>query len=452
MKKQILLSLSFGLSFILSACGETIPEHPEMVFVTFKNYDNTVLLHTRVPYGSLVTYDGDIPYREPTESIVYTFYDWDNQVNTRIYKDTVYTACYTSEARKYIVQFLDYDGKLLYTDNVKWGDFPKYITPTRESDDDRIEYIFDGWDREIYSITSDTTYRATYKKYEYVYATFVNYNDQVLSQEKVLIGEVPEYSGRTPTRTYTGSDKKGYKFSGWDKNLSIINEDVTYKAKFDLLNIYTVTFKNYNNSILYTTDVYSGETATYKGSTPYRASTTSGDYIYNYTFTGWSNSLTNITSDLITTAQFRQNVVVYGESGIKNHLNTYGSGTYHIVSTKYRNEGTSSLGYGSAGFLIGFTSSGDLTVNFVIQTQYGDTRGTGLMEIISNGVSMFKCSYNIYFSNHNLSNMTVNQLFYSYYTTDEELSYVATLAVLASEYAVIDCTDYLESNDLSYIY
>ncbi len=64
---------------------------------------------------------------------------------------------------------------------------------------------------------------------------------------------------------------------------------------------YVITWKNYDGSILYTDkNAKKGDMPSYKGSTPTKPS----DQRYNYTFSGWSPSITKVTSNKTYTAQY----------------------------------------------------------------------------------------------------------------------------------------------------
>ncbi len=72
---------------------------------------------------------------------------------------------------------------------------------------------------------------------------------------------------------------------------------------------YHVRFVNYDDSLLYETDVAEGQEATYVGSVPTRPD---GDNC-SYTFRGWDNSLSSITSNLTVKAVFAE--IVTDEGG-----------------------------------------------------------------------------------------------------------------------------------------
>ena len=96
------------------------------------------------------------------------------------------------------------------------------------------------------------------------------------------------------TKTYFVSDS----VSG-DEELPEIESDVYIPTDEDLSYgedevYYTVTFKDYNGTVLKTETVKEGESATAPNN-PSRV---------NYAFIGWDKTFTNITSDLIVTAQY----------------------------------------------------------------------------------------------------------------------------------------------------
>ena len=424
----------------------------ENILVTFKNYDDTVLLHIKIPYGSTASFNEDYPTREKTEDKEYTFAGWDKSLDTPLFSDTVFNAVYSEKPREYVVNFVNYDNTLLKTVKVAYGSIINYSgkIPQRNSDDERIDYQFDSWDKDLtnYRIINDTTFKAQFIVNEYVFATFTNYDGSLLQKIKIKKGSQPEYDGKIPERKCSDI-KKAYKFIGWDNQLTSIFSDTIFTAKFDLRNVYTVTFKNYNDLVLETKNVISGDDVKYTASTPYKPSTKSGDYIYTYTFLGWSKSLQNITSDLEVIAQYDYTITVTGQTAIKDHLNTYGAGMYHSVNTGV----DTTLGYlGSYYYLSLLSSEGTLYSAFAVNFTYGSSYGIGTLEINDNGICMYKATMKIYVSDHYYNRMELVNISVAKYTTEQQANLVAALSILYASKAIDNASNYLSDLGLPYIF
>ena len=88
----------------------------------------------------------------------------------------------------------------------------------------------------------------------------------------------------------------GYNFTGWDVSFNNITSDLTVTAQYSI-KTYTVIFKDDDGTTLKTQNVNHGSNATAPANP-----TKDG-----YTFTGWDKDFTNITSDLTVTAQYTKN-------------------------------------------------------------------------------------------------------------------------------------------------
>lgn len=86
--------------------------------------------------------------------------------------------------------------------------------------------------------------------------------------------------------------RSGYRFTGWDKTFNNINADTTVTAQY--IQQFTVTFKDWNGTTLKSQAVDSGSSAT-APSNPTRT---------GYSFTGWDKTFNNVTADLTVTAQY----------------------------------------------------------------------------------------------------------------------------------------------------
>ena len=118
--------------------------------------------------------------------------------------------------------------------------------------------------------------------------TFKDWNGTVLKTQQVQYGGAAT-APANPTRT-------GYTFTGWDKAFTNVTTNLVVTAQYSI-NTYTVTFKDWNGTVLKTQQVQYGGAATAPAN-PTRT---------GYTFTGWDKAFTNVTANLVVTAQYVQN-------------------------------------------------------------------------------------------------------------------------------------------------
>lgn len=138
---------------------------------------------------------------------------------------------------------------------------------------------------------------------------FVNYDNTVLYETEIIEGSVVSYIGNTPTKP--SDEEYYYEFIGWNPDITQpIYQDTTFIAQFNAIELLSVKWVNYDNTVLYELKVEPNTSVSYEGSVPQKPD----DEIYeNYIFSNWlgSNGNTyymgssiNITEDLILTAQF----------------------------------------------------------------------------------------------------------------------------------------------------
>ena len=99
--------------------------------------------------------------------------------------------------------------------------------PTREG------YIFTGWSKPITNITANLIVIAQYEIIpQPVYYTirFLNYDGTELQSSQVLEGDMPAYTGTTPTKPE--DDNFTYEFSGWSPAIVAASADTDYTAQF----------------------------------------------------------------------------------------------------------------------------------------------------------------------------------------------------------------------------
>ena len=185
------------------------------------------------------------------------------------------TGC-KKKTKTFTVTFMDGE-VVLKTEQVEEGKNAIGLTP------EKVGYTFTGWSESIENITCDKTVSANFTINTYT-VTFKD-GETVLKTETVEHGKTA--IGLTP-------EKVGYTFTGWSESIENITCDKTVSANFTI-NTYTVTFKD-GETVLKTETVEHGKAAL--GLTPEKD---------GYTFTGWSESIENVTTDLTVFAQFSTN-------------------------------------------------------------------------------------------------------------------------------------------------
>ncbi len=140
-------------------------------------------------------------------------------------------------------------------------------------------------DDTVAEVTLKKVVKYNYPKYT---VTFKDWNGAVLKTEEVF-----RYSNATPP---PNPSRTGYTFTGWSGSYTNVTSIGTITAQYKI-NYYTVTFKDWNGTTLKTQSVAYGSNAT----PPPNPSRT------GYTFTGWSGSYTNVTSNRTVTAQYKIN-------------------------------------------------------------------------------------------------------------------------------------------------
>lgn len=207
------------------------------------------------------------------------------------------------------VSFLNYDESILFVDEVEYDGTAAYEgkEPTKPSTEESF-YTFSGWDKDLNNIQSDLIVHATYKTDYFFYTVnFKNYDESVLyTHSHIAKGDNAIYQGVEPTRPSINGIR--YSFLNWDKPLENVTSNFnTYAVYKESTYDYTVTFKNFDGTILFIDYVFSGAEATYKGEIPNKTS----DGEYNYVFKGWDKPLKNILKDTIVTAVFDSEVIFY---------------------------------------------------------------------------------------------------------------------------------------------
>uniref|UniRef100_UPI00280469EF InlB B-repeat-containing protein n=1 Tax=uncultured Fibrobacter sp. TaxID=261512 RepID=UPI00280469EF len=240
-------------------------------------------------------------------------------------KVSAYYALETSP--QYVIDFLDAESKLwvsrLTHASGKLESLPEPPAPDSG-------YYFMGWYDSLYSridtmtvFTENATLSAKYGELKDLSYTvvFLNVDGDTLQSSPVKYGSVPEYTGATPTLAPTV--EYSYSFKGWDSSLLPVTGPATYTATYNAtINQYTISFVNYNDSVLQSEVLPYGSAVTYKGTTPTRESTVA----YNYVFKSFDKAVKSVTGTETYKALYDSSLVTY-EVVFKN-----GS---EVVNTQY---------------------------------------------------------------------------------------------------------------------
>lgn len=135
-----------------------------------------------------------------------------------------------SESSTAIVEFRNWDGTLLSSDEYAYGEaIVAPQDPVREADD-IYHYQFAGWDSDVGICVGDATFTAVYTKSWNEYnIIFHDWDGSVISSETYHYGDtvrVPQDPVRDDDESYT------YTFNGWDKEITQCLGDEEYTAVY----------------------------------------------------------------------------------------------------------------------------------------------------------------------------------------------------------------------------
>ena len=298
--------------------------------VTFLDWDGTELSKQLLDYATPATVPAD-PTREG-----YTFKGWDKDFSN-VQSDLTVTALYEQNAveppipDEAITVRLDpkscasWSTVYLYAWDAKQtpiaGAWPG--TKVNKDSDGWWSYTFDNkitnvniiWNNgsgaqtvDITNVTASTCYKLNTQSGNKIQATvvdcreevtpvyftvtFQDWNGIVLKTEQVEQGKSAT-APANPTR-------EGYTFTGWNKDFSNVQSDLTITAQYKKnITYFTVTFLDWDGTVLKTEQVEQGHGATAPAN-PTRK---------GYTFIGWDKAFNNVQSDLIVKAQYEQQIV-----------------------------------------------------------------------------------------------------------------------------------------------
>jgi len=293
------------------------------------------------------------------------------------------------EANAYQVTFKNWDGTVLKTEAVKQGSAATAPQSPGRPADAQYTYTFSGWDTDFSNIQADTVVTATYSKTVNKYTvTFKNWDGAVLSTQQIEYGK----SATAPANPTKAADAQyTYTFKAWDKAYTNITGDTVVTATYtQTLNKYTVTFVNWDDTVITTVQVEYG-----KGATAPQTPTKEGDAQYSYTFKAWDKDFSNITGNLTVKATYTQTVNKYTVT-FKN----WDGSEYNVQQVEYGSaaqapEAPTREGYVFIGWDKEFTN---ITENTVVTAKFDVVRAIlkGTLTDWDNGLELTKSDGNWY--------------------------------------------------------
>ncbi|MGE5494497.1 MAG: MBG domain-containing protein [Burkholderiales bacterium] len=274
-----LTSDNYNITFV----DGTLTVNTLMLTVTFQDYDGTVLGTSTVPYGTAATppanptregytftgwsasfnnvtsaltvtaqyaintytvrffaadgvteissqtvnFDGAAALPTAPRRTGYAFDEWVLTGDNPAYPDSLthvkenINAVASYIRNGYTVTFVDYDGSVIGTDGVLYGqNAVAPVPPTREG------YTFIGWDREFNPVTGNVTVTAQYEINRYT-VRFVDYDGTVIDTQTV------DYN--TAATAPPDPTRDGYTFTGWDTSFDAVTSDLTVTAQYEPL-------------------------------------------------------------------------------------------------------------------------------------------------------------------------------------------------------------------------
>ena len=238
--------------------------------------------------ASSIYYPLGTPTKEPTEALVYTFAYWTPDVET-ITEDVTFEAVFVPAPREYTITFQNWDHTLLSEQQVAYG-----VAAVAPSVPARDGYFFDGWDRGFDVTLADMTVTAVFRLPGKYTISWLNDDASLIEQTVVAEGVVPTHAD--PTKQATAEFT--YTFAGWTPTIVAVTADATYTATYESKrNSYTVTFVDYDGTILKVDIVEYGQAAT-PPENPVRE---------NHYFVGWDVDFSCVTGDMTITAIYNPN-------------------------------------------------------------------------------------------------------------------------------------------------
>ena len=290
--------------------------------ITWKNEDGTLIqTDSDVEYGTNLFSIKPADPAKPNPDILkdYVFTGWVPETgssevvgeNDIVTGGAIFVATFAESDRVFTYQWFDgTNPEPLYTTTDVPNQSPEYKgpVPTKEATAQYAYEFANDWQRTDDLENGVVTFTAKFNEVLRQYViTFKNYDGTVLQADPIDYGAMPFFGGETPTKP--GNAQYSYEFSGWDPAVVEVTGEATYTAQFtESVNAYTITWKNWDGSVLETDEnVPYGETPEFNSTEPVKPA----DEENTYTFTGWDPAVSTVTGDVEYTAQFSSETKSY---------------------------------------------------------------------------------------------------------------------------------------------
>ncbi|MBQ6724322.1 MAG: leucine-rich repeat protein [Paludibacteraceae bacterium] len=251
--------------------------------ITFEDGNGNVLQQSEWQKNVMPVYSGATPTKEGLE-----FYGWSPEL-----KPATADATYTPVFRARII-FNDEWGHEWQNSLWELGATPVYSGETPYKDADaQYTYTFSEWPT-ISPATTGTTYTAVFDKTLRKYRIAFFNGEQLLQDEQLDYGTMPEYKGED--LTYTAEGVK-YNHVGWTPELHAVTGEQFYYARFEEVPRFIVVFVDWDDSVLKEAQTVNYGEAAIAPADPVRE---------GYTFTGWDKDFSAVTEDMTIKAQYEQ--------------------------------------------------------------------------------------------------------------------------------------------------
>ena len=203
--KTIKLCILLVLVFLLIGCNNS----KKVQFI----YEDEIIYETTEDEIDSVKDFNTIEKLRNVQKEGYTLTKW------VIFKQTKTEIIYVPnfEIKTFNVKFYALD-EIVKEEIVKYG-----YDATAPEVQEKEGYTFDGWDKDFTNIKSDLEVNAVFKK---VYNIKFYNQEELIKEETVTEGE---------SVTCPQVEKKGYKFIGWDKDLTNIKSHLEVHAQFEII-------------------------------------------------------------------------------------------------------------------------------------------------------------------------------------------------------------------------